>query len=97
MSVGESVPEKLADPRTDQLSLFFTPLLLIPLHSSLSPLIHSYPPSFLHTTTMAALQHVKRVWTNFLSQGGYDAHALSGVSYHSSPLSSPYSFHNDPH
>ncbi|KAG0276289.1 hypothetical protein BGZ95_007739 [Linnemannia exigua] len=28
---------------------------------------------------MAALQHVKRVWTNFLSQGGYDAHALSGL------------------
>ncbi|KAF9128347.1 hypothetical protein BGW39_005156 [Mortierella sp. 14UC] len=28
---------------------------------------------------MAALQHVKRVWTNFLSQGGYDAYALSGL------------------
>ncbi|KAG0053489.1 hypothetical protein BGZ83_000970 [Gryganskiella cystojenkinii] len=28
---------------------------------------------------MAALNHVKKVWSNFLSQGGYDAHALSGL------------------
>ncbi|GJJ77760.1 acyl-coenzyme A thioesterase 13 [Entomortierella parvispora] len=28
---------------------------------------------------MATLNHVKRVWTNFLNQGGYDAHALSGL------------------
>ncbi|KAF9428445.1 hypothetical protein BGZ94_002368 [Podila epigama] len=28
---------------------------------------------------MATLKHVKAVWTNFLSQGGFDAHALSGL------------------
>ncbi|KAF9549450.1 hypothetical protein EC957_003839 [Mortierella hygrophila] len=28
---------------------------------------------------MAALQHIRGVWTSFLKHGGYDAHALSGL------------------
>ncbi|KAF9312486.1 hypothetical protein BG000_001703 [Podila horticola] len=28
---------------------------------------------------MATLKHVQKVWSNFLNQGGFDAHALSGL------------------
>lgn len=76
------MPEKLknADPRTetDQLS---PSLPTLSSFHSIPPLAHLFIPPPFHITTMAALQHVKRVWTNFLSQGGYDAHALSGVSF----------------